>query len=57
MQFFEYVLTILQLFEFFWPFNLMQKIVMETNRSATKKIDAAENIWSRAKCENLIVAR
>jgi hypothetical protein len=41
MQFFEHFPTVLQLFEFFWPFNLMRKIVIETNRYATERIDAA----------------
>jgi hypothetical protein len=33
-KFFECMPTILQLFELFWPFNLLCKIVMETNRYA-----------------------
>ena len=31
-QFFEHIPIILQLFELFWPFNLLRKIVNETNR-------------------------
>jgi hypothetical protein len=56
MQFFEHVPTILQLFELFWPFNLMQKIVMETNRYATKRIDAKGNTRGGPKWEILTVA-
>jgi hypothetical protein len=43
MQFFEHLPTILQLFELFWPFNLLRKIVSETNRYATEPIDAQRN--------------
>jgi hypothetical protein len=42
-QFFEHIPTILQLFEFFWPFNLLRKIVNETSRYATEPIDAQGN--------------
>ena len=43
MQFFERIPTILQLFELFWPFNLLCKIVTETNRYATEPSDAHGN--------------
>jgi hypothetical protein len=42
-QFFEHTPTILTLFELFWPFNLLRKIVMETNRYATHVLDAMGN--------------
>ena len=43
MQFFYHIPTILQLFEFFWPFNLLRKIVIETNQYAIEPIDAQRN--------------
>jgi hypothetical protein len=43
MQFFHHLPSILQLFELFWPYTLMQKIVMETNRYATERLDVMEN--------------
>jgi hypothetical protein len=45
MQFFYNLLTILQLIKFFWPFTLLRRIVMETNRYATKCLDASGNTW------------
>jgi hypothetical protein len=56
MRFFEHVPTILQLFEFFWPFNLMPKIVIEANCYATERIDVAGNTQGGIKWENLTVA-
>jgi hypothetical protein len=55
-QFFEHIPTILQLFEFFWPFNLLRKIVNETNRYATEPIDARGNTRGGRKWEMLTVA-
>jgi hypothetical protein len=57
MQSFEHFPTILQLFEFFWPFNIIRKIVIETNHYATKRIDATRNTRGGAKWENLTMAR
>jgi hypothetical protein len=42
-NFFAYIPSILTLFELFWPFNLMRKIVIETNRYATHVLDALGN--------------
>jgi hypothetical protein len=42
-RFFERMPTILQLFELFWPFNLLCKIIIETNRYATEPLDARGN--------------
>jgi hypothetical protein len=41
-QFFHYMPTILQLFELFWPFNLLWKIVIETNHYAMKLLELKE---------------
>jgi hypothetical protein len=43
-QFFDRILSMLQLLDLFWLFNLLQKIVMETNCYATYLLDAAGNI-------------
>lgn len=37
---FTHIPSIFTLFELFWPFYLMQKIVIETNRYATQILDA-----------------
>jgi hypothetical protein len=39
-SFFAGIPTILQLFELFWPCTLLHKIVQETNRYATRPLDA-----------------
>jgi hypothetical protein len=52
--------TILQLFELFWPFNLLHKIVLETNCYVTEPLDGHGNSrggGGGAKWENLTVAR
>jgi hypothetical protein len=55
MQFFEWFPTILQLFEFFWPFNLLCKIVMETNCYATEPLDAQGNTSGGPKWETFTI--
>jgi hypothetical protein len=47
--------TILQLFELFWPFNLLRKIVIETNRYATESLDAHGSTRGGPKWETLTV--
>jgi hypothetical protein len=42
-KFFAHIPSILTLFELFWPFTLMHKIVIETNRYATHVLDALGN--------------
>jgi hypothetical protein len=55
MQFFERLPTILQLFEFFWPFNLLQKIVTETNRYAIEPLDVHGNTRGGPKWVNFTI--
>ena len=43
-KFFVHIPSILTLFELFWPFNLMSKIVIETSFYATHVVDAFGNI-------------
>jgi hypothetical protein len=40
---FPHLPSILQLWELFWPFNLLRKIVVETNRYASHPLDALGN--------------
>jgi hypothetical protein len=42
-KFFVYIPSILTFFELFWPFTVLRKIVIETNRYATHIIDAMGN--------------
>jgi hypothetical protein len=42
-KFFAHIPSILTLFELFWPFTLMRKIVIETNCYATHVVDALGN--------------
>jgi hypothetical protein len=55
-RFFERIPTIWQLFELFWPFNLLRKIVIETNRYATEPLDARGNTRGGKKWKALTVA-
>jgi hypothetical protein len=55
-QFFHNLPTILQLFELFWPFTTLRKIVEETNRYATMVLDRFGNTWGGHTWENLTVA-
>jgi hypothetical protein len=47
VQFFNQLPTMLQLFELFWPFTTLRRIVEETNCYATVVIDAFGNTWGR----------
>jgi hypothetical protein len=42
-RFFDHIPNILQLFDLFWPFSLLCKIVYETNRYATHPLDVHGN--------------
>jgi hypothetical protein len=42
-KFFAHMPSLLTLFELFWPFNLLRKIVIETNRYASHVVDALGN--------------
>jgi hypothetical protein len=55
-QFFRLVPTILQLFDLFWPFTILRKIVIETNRYATMVMDALGNTRGGPKWESLTVS-
>jgi hypothetical protein len=55
-QFFAHMPSILTLFELFWPFNVMSKIVIETTRYATHVIDALGNTQGGPKWINTSVA-
>jgi hypothetical protein len=44
MQFFYNLPSILQLFELFWPYTLLRRIVTETNHYATEYLDVSGNI-------------
>jgi hypothetical protein len=55
-KFFDHIPTILQLFELFWPFNMLRKIVFETNRYATHSLDALGNTMGGAKWVSTSVA-
>ena len=46
----------MQFFELFWPFNIMQKIIIETNHYATERTNATGNTRGGAKWENLTMA-
>jgi hypothetical protein len=54
-KFFAHMPTILTLFELFWPFNLLRKIVIETNRYATESLDAHGSTRGGPKWETLTV--
>jgi hypothetical protein len=43
IQFFGHIPSLLTLFELFWPFNLLRKIVMKTNCYASHVLDALRN--------------
>jgi hypothetical protein len=44
IKFFAHMPSLLTLFELFWPFNLLHKIVLETNRYASYVLDALGNM-------------
>ena len=54
-RFFSHLPTIMQLWELFWPFNLLRKIVVETNRYASHLLDATGNTMGK-KWVNMYVA-
>jgi hypothetical protein len=56
-KFFVHMPTILQLFELFWPFNLLCKIIIETNHYATEPLDAHGSTRGGPKWETLTVPR
>jgi hypothetical protein len=56
-KFFAHMPIILQLFELFWPFNLLHKIVIETNQYATEPLDAHSNTRGGAKMGDFIKCR
>jgi hypothetical protein len=53
-QFFWLIPIVLQLFDLFWPFTILQKIVIVTNQYATMVVDALGNTRGRPKWEDLI---
>jgi hypothetical protein len=55
-RFFPHLRRILQLWELFWPFTLLRKIVTETNRYASHPLDALGNTMGGKKWVNLSVA-
>jgi hypothetical protein len=52
-KFFAHMPTLLQLFELFWPFNLLRKIFIETNRYATEPLNAQGSTRGGAKMGDL----
>jgi hypothetical protein len=54
-QFFFQLPTMLQLFELFWPFTTLRRIVEETNRYATMVLDAFGNTRGGRTLKNLTV--
>jgi hypothetical protein len=55
-SFFAGIPTLLQLFDLFWPYALLLKIVQETNRYATRLLDALGNCMGGPKWVNLTIA-
>jgi hypothetical protein len=55
-QFFRLIPTVLQLFDLFWLFTVLRKIVVETNQYANRVVDVLRNTRGGRKWEDLIIA-
>jgi hypothetical protein len=55
-SFFAGIPSLLQLFDLFWPYSLLRKIVQETNRYATHPLDVLGNCMGGPKWVNLTIA-